>query len=133
MKDPLPHLSRREREIMDIIFAMREATVAEIESRMSDPPTRPALRSLVTILENKGHLVHTKRGREFVYAPAMKTEQVGRSALSKVVRTFYEGSFTQALASFLSDPKARMSTEELDELARFVADARKNKNSTKSK
>ncbi|MBL9144298.1 MAG: BlaI/MecI/CopY family transcriptional regulator [Verrucomicrobiaceae bacterium] len=124
MKDPLPHLSRREREIMDIVFAAREATVADIEARMANPPTRPALRSLVTILENKGHLTHTKRGREFVYQPAHKPESVGRSALGRVLKTFFDGSVTQALASFLSDPKARISQSELDDLADFVAKAK---------
>jgi len=100
---------------------------------MADPPTRPALRSLVTILEGKGHLTHTKRGREFVYHPAHTAENVGRSALGRVLHTFFEGSFTQALASFLSDPKARISAGELEELAQFVAKAKTAKNQTSNR
>jgi BlaI family transcriptional regulator, penicillinase repressor len=127
MADPLPHLSKREREIMDIIFVASEATVADIEAKMAAPPTRPALRSLVTILEDKGHLTHTKRGREFVYQPAANPEKVGRGAFGRVVDTFFGGSITQALASFLSDPTARISAEELKELETFVSEKRRQK------
>lgn len=122
--DPIPSLSRREREIMEIIFAARQATLSDIQQRMQDAPTRPALRSLLTILENKGHLTHTKRAREFVYQPAQKTEKVARSAFGRLLDIFFNGSLTNALASYLNDPKAHLSAAELEELSAFVEAAK---------
>ena len=78
-------LSRREREIMDLVFALNQATLGEILDRMEDPPTRPALRSILTILETKGHLQHRKSGREFVYAATHEKKGAGRSALRRVL------------------------------------------------
>jgi predicted transcriptional regulator len=129
MSNPLPQLSRREREIMDILFAVGEATLTDIEQRMESPPTRPALRSLVTILEGKGHVTHDelKRGREFVYRPAHEVTHVGRSAFGNVLETFFGGSITNALASFLSDPKGRISDADLKELSQFITQHKKNR------
>jgi predicted transcriptional regulator len=123
--DPMQNLSRREREIMEIVFALREATISVIQSRMADAPTRPALRSLLTILESKGHLAHTKRSREFVYTPTTKPESAGRSALRRVIDTFFEGSVGQALTAHLGDPRSRLSTQEVAQLEVFLRQARK--------
>jgi BlaI family transcriptional regulator, penicillinase repressor len=131
MANELPQLSKREREIMDLVFAAKEATIADIESQMAAPPTRPALRSLFNILETKGHLTHTKRGREFVYQPAANRERVGRSAFGRVLNTFFGGSMSQAVASFLSDPKSRISASELAELEALLAQKRKTSRTTK--
>ena len=128
--DRMAKLSRREREIMEIVFAAGEATVTEIRERMEKPPTRPALRSLLGILEDKGQLTHSKAGREFVYQPTESRERVGRSVLDRVLATFFGGSLEQAVASYLGDPKADLSTEELDELAEFITVA-KNKRKAK--
>jgi len=122
--DSLKNLSRREREIMDIVFARNEATLSEILDQLADPPTRPALRSLLTILEDKGHLKHRKEGREFVYLTVHSREKVGRSTLGRVVSTFFNGSLAQALASCLNDPRSRYSDEEIAELSTFVEQAK---------
>lgn len=121
MKD----LSRREREIMEIVFSLREATISDIQSRMKDAPTRPALRSLLTILEGKKRLRHTKRGREFVYAPTTEPASAGRSAFRRVLDTFFEGSIGQALVAHLGDPRSRLTSEEVMELEDFLRKAKK--------
>ncbi|MBX7208778.1 MAG: BlaI/MecI/CopY family transcriptional regulator [Verrucomicrobiaceae bacterium] len=120
----LQHLSRREREIMDIVFARAEATLSQILEEMHEPPTRPALRSILTILETKGHLKHRQEGREFIYLPVHSREKVGQSTLSRVIGTFFGGSLSQAVASYLSDPKTRLRDEEIAELKAFIDQAR---------
>jgi len=117
-------LSSREREIMDIVFERGEATLTQVLDALVDPPTRAALRSLLTILEDKGHLTHHKDGREFIYRPVQSRQKVGRFNLTRVVRTFFEGSLSRAVASYLSDPHARLTEKEIHELAAFVEEAR---------
>ena len=112
----LTKLSRREREIMEIVYALREATLSEILDRIDSPPTRPALRSILGILENKGHLTHQKRGRQFVYQPTQAREQVGRSAFASILQTFFDGSLERAVASHFTDPNAKYSDEDIEEL-----------------
>ena len=120
----LSQLSRREREIMDIVFARGEATLSQILDEVDAPPTRPALRSLLTILEGKGHLKHRQEGREFVYQPVHSRVKVGQSTLSRVISTFFGGSLSQAIAAYLSDPKTSLKDEEIAELKSFIEQAR---------
>jgi len=117
-------LSRRERQIMDIIYGQGGCTAVDVLERLSDPPSRTAVRTLLTILEEKGHLKHKKRGREYFYQPTRARKRVGRSALRRVVDTFFNGSLQQALAAHLSDPHAKLSQDELDKLADLVRKAR---------
>lgn len=121
-------LSRREREVMDIIFARSEATLSQILEDMESPPTRPALRSILTILEGKGHLAHRQEGgREFIYHPVHSREEVGQSTLSRVISTFFGGSLTQAMAAYLSHPQTQLSADEVAELRRFLDEAKPKK------
>lgn len=120
----LQHLSRREREIMDIVFARSEATLSQILDDMHEPPTRPALRSILTILEGKGHLKHRQEGREFIYQPVHSREKVGQSTLSRVISTFFGGSLSQAVAAYLSDPGTQLKDDEVAELKAFIDQAR---------
>ncbi len=127
-------LSSRERDIMDIVFERGEATLSQILDALVEPPTRPALRSLLTILEDKRHLAHHKDGREFVYRPVKSRQKVGRFNLSRVVRTFFDGSLSRAVASYLSDPRAKLTDAEIQELSEFIEEARaKTRTSTKTK
>ena len=82
-------LSRREREVLGIVFRLEEATVNQVMAEMPDPPTRAALRSIFRILEGKGHLRHGKRGREFVYRSTQKKDRAGKQALRGVLQTFF--------------------------------------------
>jgi BlaI family transcriptional regulator, penicillinase repressor len=129
----LAKLSRREREITDIVFAMNQATLSEILERMEDAPTRPALRSILTILERKGHLHHTKAGREFVYSATREKQQAGQSALRRVLDVFFGGSLPDAVAAHLASPAEKLDARELADLELLIAQAaRRGTNPSKS-
>ena len=118
-------LSRRERQIMDVIYARGEATAEDVETGLADPPTRTAVRTFLTILEEKGLLSHDKRGRAFVYRPTRPAEKVGKSAFARVIETFFGGSVEKALAAHLTDPSTRLSAEEVERLSELVRQAKK--------
>lgn len=119
-------LSRREREVMEILFALGEGTLAEVAARMASAPTRPALRSIVTILAEKGHVETAgKRGRQLVYRPLRKPQAEGRSAWRKVLATFFGGSMRDGLAAYLADPSVALTAEELKEIETLIRAARK--------
>ena len=124
MSDP-SQLSRRERQIMNVVYARAEASAAEVWRELPDPPSRTAVRTLLRILEEKGHLRHRKQGRRFIYRPTRPRRRAGRSALRGVLETFFDGSLEKAVAAHLSDPAAELSPEELKRLARLVREARK--------
>jgi predicted transcriptional regulator len=120
----LHHLSRRERQIIEVVYAKGEATATDVLAHMPDPPTRTAVRTFLRILEEKGHLKHTKRGREFVYQPTRRRERAGQSALLRVVQTFFEGSLEKAVAAHLADPGADVSPKELQRLSALIRQAK---------
>jgi predicted transcriptional regulator len=126
MADP-SQLSKRERQIMDVVYAHGEATVSQMLAEMPDPPMRGALRTLVRILERKGHLTHRQVGREFIYRPTQPRGQAGRSALGRVLDVFFNGSIESAVAAHLSDPRraGKMSPDELQRLSDLIEQARK--------
>lgn len=118
------HLSRRERQIMDIVYASGQATVTEVVRAMADPPSRTSVRTLMRILEEKGHLTHKKRGREFIYRPVRPRQRAGQSAMRRVVKTFFGGSLEEAVAAHMADPGADLPPEELERLAELIRRAR---------
>ncbi len=118
-------LSRRERQIMNVVYARGEATATDVLEDMPDPPTRTAVRTLLRILEDKGHLKHKRRGREYVYTPTRTRSRVARSALRQLLETFFGGSLEEAVAFHLSDPNAELNDEELKRLAALIRQARK--------
>lgn len=118
-------LSRRERQVMDILFRKGEATVAEVMNELPDPPTYSAVRSILRILAEKGLITHREDGPRYVYLPAVNTERVREDALRHVVRTFYEGSAEQALAALLRISDADISDAELARLRERIRSARK--------
>ena len=124
MSDPA-QLSRRERQIMDVIYARGEATATHVLQDIPDPPTRTAVRTFLRILERKGHLQHRQQGREFVYRPTRARERTGRSALRRVLEVFFEGSLERAVSAHLSDPSAELGPEELERLSDLIDQARK--------
>jgi BlaI family penicillinase repressor len=117
-------LSRRERQIMDIVFARGEATGADILTKLPKAPTRGALRTMLRILEDKGHLTHSKRSREFVYRPARSRRRVGPPAFQRVVDTFFGGSLRNAVAAHLAQRSTDISDEEFKNLAELIREAR---------
>ena len=123
----LPQLSKRERQIMDVVYAHGEATVTQIHDAMPDAPMRGALRTLLRIMERKGHLTHREKGREFVYRSTQPRGQAGRSALGRVLDVFFNGSLESAVAAHLSDPRrsGKLSQEELARLSDLIEQAKK--------
>jgi predicted transcriptional regulator len=116
-------LSRRERQIMDVVFARGMATAAEVVSDMPDPPTNTAVRTLLRILEQKGHLKHIQRGREFVYQPTLPRQRAAKSAFQRVLRTFFDGSLEKAVAAHLASA-SNLSAEELERLGKLIQQAK---------
>lgn len=125
MKKKRPELSRRERQIMDIIFSKGEATAAEVAEALPEAPSYSAVRALLRILEEKGHLKHREDGKRYVFLPTEPMEQASRSALSQVVRTFFEGSLASAVAALVDAKDAAVSDEELRRLEAIIKQARK--------
>jgi predicted transcriptional regulator len=122
---PEEALSRRERQIMDIVYTRGETTAAEVAAGLPDPPTRTAVRTLLRILEQKGHLTHRQDGQTFVYRASRPRARAGRSALRRVLRTFFDGSLEKAVAAHLGDAASELSPEELNRLADLIEQARK--------
>jgi len=116
--------SRRERQIMNIIYALGEASAIQVLGALPDPPSRTAVRTMLRILEEKGELKHRKEGREFIYQPTKPRASAGRSALRRVLHTFFDGSLEKAVAIHLLDPKSRLTAEELESLADLIRQAR---------
>src|SRR3954464_7012354 len=100
------NLSRRERQILEIVYARGEATAAQVVADMFDAPTKTAVRTLMRILEEKGHLTHREEGQSYVYRPSRARTPAGQAALRQVVRTFFGGSMRAALAAHLVDDAA---------------------------
>jgi BlaI family penicillinase repressor len=118
-------LSRREREIMDIVYEMKEATVLQILERLPSPPSYSAVRALVRVLEQKGHLLHRQDGPRYVYAPRLAKDKARRSALAHLKQTFFDGSTTDVVAALLDLSEEDLSDEDYRKLTELVERARK--------
>jgi BlaI family penicillinase repressor len=124
-KSPLGSLSRRERQIMDLLFQHGRATAADVQQALPDPPSYSTVRALLRILEDKGHVTHHQDGARYVYAPRLDREKARRSALRHLVETFFEGSAEQAMAALIGTHGARLADEELARMAELIEKARK--------
>ena len=118
-------LSRRERQIMDIIYRLEKATANEVMGLLPKPPSYSAVRAMLRILEEKGHLRHIQDGPRYVYSSTVTPEKASRSALRHVMSTFFDGSPTKAMAALMDISAADMSDEELDHLEDLIQDARR--------
>src|SRR5580704_19660875 len=124
MSDEL-HLSRRERQKMDILHAREALTVAEIRAAMPDAPGYSAVRALLRILEEKGHVKHRQDGPRYVYLPRASRGTASRSAMKRLVATFFQGSVTEAVAALLNSSDARLSDADLEKLREMIKQAEK--------
>jgi predicted transcriptional regulator len=115
--------SRREREIMDVLYRLEEGTAAQILEQIADPPSYTAIRTLLTILEKKGHVRHRVDGPRYVYQPAVAREQMGKRALQTLLTTFYDNSMERVVSAMID--REEVAPEELDRLAALIAKARK--------
>jgi predicted transcriptional regulator len=122
---PTPTLSRRERQIMDIIYRRGRATAAEVLADLPDPPSYSAVRALLRVLEEKGHLRHEEDGPRYLFVPTVGRDRASRSALKQLVRTFFDGSTEDAVAALLDMSRDRLEPDELDRLSALIEKARK--------
>jgi BlaI family transcriptional regulator, penicillinase repressor len=124
---PQPHtdLSRRERQIIDILYAQGSATAAEVQAALPEPPSYSAVRAMLRILEEKGHVRHEQDGPRYIYRPTLARDNAKKSAMRHMLQTFFDGSAEQAISALLDDHTTRLSDAELDRLARMISEARK--------
>jgi BlaI family penicillinase repressor len=122
-------LSRRERQIMDILFTLGRASGPEIQERLPDQPGYSGVRTILRVLERKGHIRHVEEGMRYVYLPVVAREKAKQSAIARLVATFFDGSAKAAAAAFLDPGTANLSQEDLKELERAIRKARKEKTS----
>ena len=118
-------LSRRERQIIDILYSRGRSTAAEVQTALPDPPSYSAVRAMLRILEEKGHVRHEQDGPRYVYLPTVARDNAKKSAMRHMLRTFFDGSAEQAISALLDDQSSRFSRAELDRLARMIDTARK--------
>jgi len=123
-KDSPTALSRRERQVMDILYRRGEATVAEVMNDLPDPPTYSAVRSILRILMEKELITHREDGPRYVYLPAVNTDRAADDAMKHVIRTFFDGSAEQAVAAVLRMSDAKLSDLEITELSDRIRKAR---------
>lgn len=121
VNDPL---SAREREILDLVYRLGQATATQVIAAMKQPPSRSAVRTFLKILEDKGYLKHKKEGREYVFFATRSRESVGRKAVLHVLETFFGGSISNAVASYLTKPGQEIDSEELKRLEELIDAAR---------
>lgn len=122
-----PDLSRRERQIMDVLFARGRAAGPEIQEGLPDKPNYSSVRTILRVLERKGYVRHVAEGLRYVYEPTVAREAASRSALQRIIRTFFDGSAKEAVAALLEPGTFELSETELSELAGMIERAKKEK------
>jgi BlaI family penicillinase repressor len=119
------NLSRRERQIMDIIYRRAQATAMEMMENLPDPPSYSAVRAMLRLLEEKGYLKHQQDGLRYVYLPTLSREKARQSALKQMLQTFFDDSTEDAVATLLDISKSKLSKADLDRLSKLIDKARK--------
>jgi len=118
-------LTRREREIMDVLLELKEAGVEEVRGRLADPPSYSTVRTILGRLEAKGHVRHREKGLRYVYAPVVSQARARKSAVDRLVDVFFEGSLASAVSGLLGASRDRLTDDELAEIERAVAAAKR--------
>ncbi|HKA01083.1 MAG TPA: BlaI/MecI/CopY family transcriptional regulator [Candidatus Solibacter sp.] len=118
-------LSRRERQIMDILYRNGKASANDVRDAMDDAPSYSAVRAMLRVLEEKGHVRHQAEGLKYVYVPTVARDKAKRSAVKHVLETFFNGSPEQAVAALLDVASTRLTREELDRMAQLIEQAKK--------
>jgi len=116
-------LSKRARQIMDIVFRLGKASASEVHELMPEPPTYTAVRTMLRLLEDKGLVQHHQDGRKYIYSPCSSQKSAGRSALHRVLDVFFGGSLQDAIAAHLSDPNMQLDAQDLAQLRAVIDDA----------
>ena len=118
-------LSRRERQIMDILYRSGKASASDVLSAMPDPPSYSAVRAMLRVLEEKGHIKHQEEGLKYVYAPVVAHDKAKRSAVKHVMETFFNGSAEQIVAALLDVSSTKLTRDELDRMAEMIEKAKR--------
>lgn len=124
-KQSINQLSRRERQIMEVIYRLGEASVSDVQEALPDPPAYSSVRTLLGVLETKKFLKHRKKGRAYVYLPVVSREKARHSALRNVVQNFFDGSVESVVATLMSSSESRLTEDELKRLAKLIEEKRK--------
>ncbi len=114
-------LSRRERQMMDVLYQKGKATAAEIRELIPDPPSYSAVRAKLSVMEDKGYISHVYDGPRYVYQPVVKRESAERTAVSHLMETFFDNSVEKAITALFEHSEANMSDDELERLAALIA------------
>ena len=125
MPNSQKNLSRRERQIMDIIYQRGQATAAEVLDNLPDPPSYSAVRAMLKVLEDKGHIRHKQQGPRYVFLPKVSREKAKRSAVQHLLQTFFDGSAENAVATLLDVSRSDLSNADLDRLNSLINQAKK--------
>jgi predicted transcriptional regulator len=120
----LTNLSRRERQIMDVVYRLGRATTTDVLEQIPEPPSYSAVRAMLRVLENKGHVRHVLEGKSYVYFPTLPRTRASRSALQNMLKTFFDGSTEKAVAALLDISRADLTDEEFARLSRLIDQAR---------
>jgi predicted transcriptional regulator len=121
----LTGLSRRERQIMDILYRQGKASASEVRELMEDAPSYSAVRAMLRVLEEKGHVRHQAEGLKYVYVPTVARDKAKRTAVKHVMETFFNGSPEQIVAALLDVASTRLTREELDRMSQLIENAKK--------
>jgi len=121
------NLSRRERQIMEILFTLGRASGPDIQERLPDQPSYSGVRTILRVLERKGHIRHIEEGLRYVYLPVVTREKAKKSAIDRLVATFFDGSVKAAAAAFVDPATSQLSKQDLEDLERLIRKARKEK------
>ncbi|HEX7025779.1 MAG TPA: BlaI/MecI/CopY family transcriptional regulator [Gammaproteobacteria bacterium] len=125
MQNPMTHMSRRQRQIMDILFRHRAATAEEIRERLPDPPSNSAVRAMLATMVNKGYVSQKEENFRYVYSAAIKQEVAQKSAIDRLVNTFFGGSTAATVSALLGMKSEQISLDELNELSEIIEKAKK--------
>lgn len=120
-----PELARRERQIMDVIFQLGEATVGEVLERLPDPPSYSSVRTIIRKIESKGLLTHRQDGKRYVYRAKQSRETASRTALQKLMDVFFSGSAPDTVAAIMDVSAKTLDPEDLDRISKIIEQARK--------
>jgi predicted transcriptional regulator len=120
------HLGRRERQIMDVVYRLGECSVADVLAQLPDPPSYSSVRTMLRLLESKGFLKHRRDGNRYLYTATEPRSRASRSAVRHLLRTFFRGSATDAVAAILEDSSDKISPDDFERMARMIEESRKN-------
>jgi len=119
------NLSRRERQIMDIVYELKKVSVAEVLERLPDPPSYSAVRALLRVLEEKGHLKHKQEGPRYIYSPTLSKDEAKRNALKHIMKTFFDNSTEDVVSALLNISEDQLSEAEYNRLTQLIKKAGK--------